>query len=163
MVGQISQQLSEYTYEIVQQQINTKTQVNAMRNQFIEDSVSHVKQAISNMLRNVDLTSEKGASIWLTCLRIEEFGFSLHKRAFMDALALCYGWPVKDVPVSCSCGASFTISHVLSCPKGGFPSLRHNESEMLQLVSSQKCAMMFRLSPIYNQFLRMSGLEHLLM
>ena len=128
LVGRISQQLSEYTYEIVQQQINAKTEVKAMRNQFIADSVSHVKQAIStDMLRNVDFASEKGASIWLTCLPIEEFGFSLHKRAFMDALALRYGWPVKNVPVPCSCGTSFTISHVLSCPKGGFPSLRHNE------------------------------------
>ena len=25
------------------------------------------------------------------------------------------------------CGASFSVEHVLSCPKGGFPSIRHNE------------------------------------
>ena len=60
LIGQISQQLSEYTYEIVQQQINAKTKVKAMRNQFIADSVSHVKQAIStDMLRNVDLAVKK--------------------------------------------------------------------------------------------------------
>jgi len=34
---------------------------------------------------------EKGASNWLTVL-IEEFGFTLHKGAFRDALALRYGW-----------------------------------------------------------------------
>ena len=28
---------------------------------------------------------------------------------------------------SCACGHIFTIEHALSCPKGGFPSLRHNE------------------------------------
>jgi len=27
----------------------------------------------------------------------------------------------------CACGTSFSIEHVLSCPKGGFPSIRHNE------------------------------------
>ena len=31
------------------------------------------------------------------------------------------------VPSTCSCGKSFTIDHVLSCAKGGFPSIRHNE------------------------------------
>ena len=28
---------------------------------------------------------------------------------------------------ACTCGHSFTIEHALSCPKGEFPSLRHNE------------------------------------
>ncbi len=26
-----------------------------------------------------------------------------------------------------ACGKNFTLEHVLSCPKGGFPSIRHNE------------------------------------
>ena len=30
-------------------------------------------------------------------------------------------------PTSCVCGANFTVEHVLSCPHGGFPSIRHNE------------------------------------
>ena len=29
--------------------------------------------------------------------------------------------------ISCACGTSFSISHALSSPKGGFPSIRHNE------------------------------------
>ena len=28
---------------------------------------------------------------------------------------------------SCACGSNFTIEHSMSCPKGGFPSIRHNE------------------------------------
>ena len=27
----------------------------------------------------------------------------------------------------CACGSSFTVEHVLSCPRGGFPIIRHNE------------------------------------
>ncbi len=69
----------------------------------------------------MDLASEKGVSIWLTCLPVEELGFGLHRRAFLDAIALRYGWPPADIPNTCSCGASFTICHVLSCPKGGIP------------------------------------------
>ncbi len=31
------------------------------------------------------------------------------------------------MPAHCACGVSFSIQHVLSCPKGFSPSLRHNE------------------------------------
>ncbi len=71
--------------------------------------------------------SERGASNWLTSLPIEEFGFCLHKGAFKDALALRYGWTPSGIPLSCDCGSAFTVEHALSCPRGGFPTLRHNE------------------------------------
>ena len=41
--------------------------------------------------------------------------------------SLRYGWPPLRTPTLCACGASFSVDHVLSCPKGGLPSLRHNE------------------------------------
>ena len=31
------------------------------------------------------------------------------------------------VPSTCAYGTKFSIEHALSCPKGGFPSVRHNE------------------------------------
>eukprot|EP00117_Sycon_ciliatum_P032256 scpid60665/ scgid25052/ len=31
------------------------------------------------------------------------------------------------MPSACSCGSQFTIAHALSCPTGGYPSIRHNE------------------------------------
>ena len=73
------------------------------------------------------LAQEKGASSRLTSLPIEEFGFAVHKRAFQDALALRYNWLPLQSPSTCGCGAKFSIEHALSCPKGGFPSIRHNE------------------------------------
>ena len=73
------------------------------------------------------MASEKGASIWLTSLPLEEFGFSLHKRAFADAIALRYGWTPPNLPTHCGCGVSFSVEHSLSCPKGGFPTIRHNQ------------------------------------
>ena len=81
--------------------------------------------ATSNTLqRAMDLAQEKGASSWLTTLPLEEFGFTLHKGAFCDAIALRYGWQPSS---SCACGANFSVEHALSCPKGGFPIVRHNE------------------------------------
>ena len=58
---------------------------------------------------------------------MQEHGFSLHKTAFQDALALRYGWIPSRTPSHCACGTNFSVDHALSCPKGGFPSIRHNE------------------------------------
>ena len=34
---------------------------------------------------------------------------------------------LHNTPSTCSCGSHFTVEHALSCPKGGYPSIRHNE------------------------------------
>ena len=82
----------------------------------------------------MDLAHEKGASTWLISLPLGEFGFSLHKGAFRDALALCYGWLPSNTPTYCECGASFSVEHALSCLKGGFPSfLQHLRDAGLRL------------------------------
>ena len=47
--------------------------------------------------------------------------------SFVDALALRYGWSPSKIPSSWAYGAHFTVEHMLSCPRGGFPSIRHNE------------------------------------
>ena len=73
------------------------------------------------------LASEKGASSWLSCRPLKAHGFNLSKAEFHDGLVLRYGWQPARMPSTCSCGASFTIGHALSCYSGGFPSLRHNE------------------------------------
>ena len=96
----------------------------------------------------------KGGSNWLTTLPLNEHGFALHKSAFQDALVLCYGWPPLRTPTLCACGASFSVDHVLSCPKGGLPSLRHNEirdltATLLTEVCSQVCTEP-ELQPVHN-------------
>lgn len=73
------------------------------------------------------LAQEKGASSWLTSLPLKEFNFALHKGAFRDAIALRYGWIPNNIPTQCPCGSSFSIEHALSCSKGGFTIMRHNE------------------------------------
>ena len=61
-----------------------------------------------------------------------------------DALALRYGWTPFHLPSKCECGNSFNVEHALSCRKGGFPSLRHNEirditASLLTEVCSEVC------------------------
>ena len=75
----------------------------------------------------MNLVQERGASSWLTILPLEEFGLTLHKGAFRDAIALRYGWQPALIPSMCACGTSFSVEHALSCPMGRFPIVRHNE------------------------------------
>ena len=44
-----------------------------------------------------------------------------------DAIALWYGWTPSRMPTTCACGRKFEVEHALSCAKGAFPSIRHNE------------------------------------
>ena len=64
---------------------------------------------------------EKGVSSWLGALPIERAGFSLHKGAFRDAIALRYNLPLPHLPQKCTCGEVFTINHALVCRQGDFP------------------------------------------
>ena len=75
----------------------------------------------------MDLTQEQGPSSWLSALLIREHGFMLHKGTFRDAVTERYGWLPKHTPTDCSCGRPFMVEHDLSCSKGGFPIIRHNE------------------------------------
>ena len=68
-----------------------------------------------------------GASNWLTNLPIKEQGYDLNKEQFQDALRIRYNWNLPRLPSECVCGDEFNISHALSCKKGGFVTLRHNE------------------------------------
>ena len=73
------------------------------------------------------MIQETGASNWLSALLIRAKGFSLNKQEFTDALALRYGWIVKGLPAVCACEENFDECHVMSCQKGGFISIQHDE------------------------------------
>ena len=82
----------------------------------------------------------KGASNWLSCLTLRSHGFALHKSAFHDGLLLRYHWTPLACSTSCACGHDFTIDHCISCPKGSFPSLRHNEvRDLTAQMMSEVC------------------------
>ena len=93
-----------------------------------EDAADALKETLTGSLRwAMSLVQEKGSSSWLSALPIKGYGFSLHEGAFPNAFPLRYDWHPARTPSQCACGANFSIEHALSCPKGGFPSIRHNE------------------------------------
>ena len=79
------------------------------------------------MKRKLTLAQETGASNWLSALPIRAKGFSLNKQEFTDALALRYGWMLKGLPEVCACWENFDERHAMSCQKGGFISIQHDE------------------------------------
>ena len=81
----------------------------------------------SKLQRQAAIISQEGASSWLSSIPLKTYDFVLHKQAFLDAIALRYGWCPKDMPTRCECGKPFSIDHSLNCLKGGFPTLRHNK------------------------------------
>ena len=60
-------------------------------------------------------------SNWLTVLPLARHHFDLSAQEFRDALAIRYKKPLVCAPDICDgCGAEFTLSHALSCRKGGW-------------------------------------------
>ncbi len=58
----------------------------------------------------------------------------------MGTFSLRYGWRPPNLPSHCVCGKFFTVEHALSCPRGGFPSIRHNEiRDMTATLMSEVC------------------------
>ena len=128
LVKLITSQTPKYTDEVIVDQMNAKASIKIKRRHSQKCDADRLSQSLPVPLKlTVDLAKEKGASNWLTVPPIEEHGFTLHKRAFRDAICLRYGWVSAQVPVNCACGKSFSVQHALSCPKGGYPSIRHNE------------------------------------
>ena len=87
----ILQQSFEYSGDVVYEQVEAKGEVRRSKCERSMQAADSLKQTLSvSLQRSMDLARERGASIWLTSLPIQEFGFMLHKRAFHDALALRY-------------------------------------------------------------------------
>ena len=114
--------------EVKATQLSQKSSVRLLKQEYYSKCSADLRHHLDSSLRlALDLAVERGASTWLTALPLDEYGFALHKSAFQDALALRYGWLPLRAPTHCACGTSFSVEHALSCPKGGLPSIRHNE------------------------------------
>ena len=124
----IIQQSGEIPEEIKMNQAKEKRQVRQQRQDEEKKRQEELLRVLPPSLkRAMELASEKGASIWLTALPLEEYGFLLHKGDFHDAIHLRYGWQPGKMPRNCVCGKHVSVDHSMTCPCGGFPTLRHNE------------------------------------
>ena len=149
LVALILRQSHTYPSEAKAKQMKSKNNARTLRRQLERTAATELQGKLPTRLQRAMIAStEKGASSWLSSLPIDEHGFSLHKGAFRDALCLRYGWRPQHLPSHCVCGHQFTVDHALSCPRGGFPSIRHNEirditadllSEVCHNVGTEPC------------------------
>ena len=108
--------------------LENKRRVSKERQQRQKDKLDNVQQHLTaEMRRKIHTAQETGASNWLTSLPLRAKGFSLNKQEFVDAVALRYGWPIDGLPNVCACGAPNNVTHTMTCKKGGFICIRHDE------------------------------------
>ena len=106
---------------------NAKANIKNRKQKRIQDRHDSVRNAVNDEKRKlIDLNSEKGSSLWLNTLPIQEEGYQLDKQSFWDLIRIRYGYQLLRLPERCPCGALFDIQHALSCKKGGFVTQRHN-------------------------------------
>ena len=158
LVELIVSQSEVYDPETKAAQTRAKNRTRYFHRQQQARAAAELKAELPQRLQKaIDVSSEKGASSWLSTLPIAEHGFALHKGAFRDALCLRYGWQPQHLPTHCVCGSKFDVEHALSCPRGGFPSIRHNEirditanlmSEVCHAVGTEPC-----LQPVTGELL----------
>ena len=74
----------------------------------------------------VDISTLNGVSNWLTILPVTEFEFQ-SKQQFLDSVRLLYGWENMQSINILPCGSKFDIQQSMSCKKGDFICLRHND------------------------------------
>ena len=92
-----------------------------------------------------EINRKKGVSNWLLVFPILENGFDLTKQQFWDSIRLQYGCSIANLATACDCGSTFTVQHSVSCKKGGFINIRHNEvRDLTAKIFYQKYVMMYR-------------------
>ena len=105
-----------------------KSEIKSAKRKLHEDILKNLREKMEpNLLKLNELACVKGASSWLTLLPIADEGYDFHKELFWDLVRIRYGYQLKRLPTICECGNQFNLQHALSCKKGGFVSLRHNE------------------------------------
>ena len=78
-------------------------------------------------LKLYEAITEKGASNWLNAMPLKDHDFYLNKQTFWDTINLRYGIPLPRLPMKCVCDSGFSVEHALTCKRGGFINIRHND------------------------------------
>jgi len=141
LVSILTSQSSISVLEALDKMMAVKQDIHRSNRKTVKNKSDDIYKQLNRSLKKcVDIACEKGASSWLSALPIQKHGYTLHKRAFLDAVCFRYGWRPTNLPTNCICGKPFTVEHALSCSFGGFPSIRHNElRDVTANLLSQVC------------------------
>jgi len=105
-----------------------KNEIKAKREACHQNKLTNIRIELTEKQKRLnDINQQKGASNWLTSYPLEDSGFDLNKQQFWDGIRIRYGWELPNLPATCGCGASLDFQHSMSCKKGGFIGIRHND------------------------------------
>ena len=106
----------------------TKSEIKQRKNEIYKEKLELLRGKMNDEeRRRNDANQESGSYNWLTALPLKEHGYDLNKEQFWDALRIRYNWELPRLASVCACGNKFNLAHALSCKKGGFVTIRHNE------------------------------------
>ena len=77
------------------------------------------------------ISQEKEVSNWLTSDPISKHGLNLNKQQLWNGIGITYGWELINIPSICACGHKMDMQRAISCKKGGFNTIRHNNAQDL--------------------------------
>ena len=108
-------------------QAETMKAVKKRKQEKHDNSLKELKETMQpDMMKLIELATEKGASCWLTSIPLKKCGFRLNKQQWYDSISIRYDRLPNEIPKKCCCGKDFSVSHSLTCKKGGFVHMRHD-------------------------------------
>ena len=139
-------------YEIDQDMQKKKNNIKFNRSKRNQKELENIRKDLNeNQITLNNINQEIGASSWLTTMPIKEEGYVITKQIFWDLVRFRYGWELYRMPMYCGCGSKFDIQHALSCKKGGFVSLRHNDVRNITAALLKEVCHDVRVEPILQQ------------
>ena len=105
-----------------------KNKIKNGRREGNKEKLEEIRSRLNEQQQKINTANqEPGSYNWLTVIPLVEHKYYLNKEEFKDAIRLRYNWNMPRLPSTCACGSKFSVEHALSCKKGGFVTLRHNE------------------------------------
>ena len=103
-----------------------KAKIKRDKIELYQQHLNAIKDSLpEDKIKLIEISCEKGASLWLSTLPIKEEGFQIDKQSFWDLIKIRYGHQLTRLRNECACGSKFDLEHSLSCKKGGFVTIRH--------------------------------------
>ena len=122
-----------------------KSKIKRDKMELYQQHLNAIKDSLpEDIIKLIEISCEKGTSLWLSTMPIKEEGFQIDKQSFWDLIKIRYGHQLTHLPNECACGSKFDLEHSLSCKKGGFVTIRHNTirdltAKMLTEVCKDVC------------------------
>lgn len=95
-------------------------QIHLIKDYFVKTSHNYSTRRKGLDIFVPKVSTQKGASSWLTVLPIRDVNFDLNKSECRDAVELRYDWEIPDLPSVCLCGGHFNLHPAMICKRGGF-------------------------------------------